>query len=100
VDTVALIARLKPGCEERAAQLLSSGPPFDPGERGLSRHSVYLSAGEVVFVFEGDEVEWIVEEMVSEPTGGSFAAALDAWRELVDGPPRIGRAAYTWERPR
>ena len=62
MDTVALIARLKPGCEERAAQLLSSGPPFDPGERGLSRHSVYLSAGEGVFLFEGDQVEWIVRD--------------------------------------
>jgi hypothetical protein len=98
MERVALIARLKPGCEEQAAQLLSTGPPYDPGERGLSRHAVYLSAGEVVFVFEGDEVEWIVEEMVSEPASGSLAAALDAWRELVDGPPRIARAAYAWQR--
>ena len=50
-------------------------------------------------MFEGDEVEWIVEEMVQEPAGGSVAAALDAWRELVDGPPRIARAAFSWERP-
>jgi hypothetical protein len=98
MERVALIARLKPGSEEQAAQLLSTGPPYDPGERGLSRHAVYLSAGEVVFVFEGDEVEWIVEEMVSEPASGSLAAALDAWRELVDGPPRIARAAYAWQR--
>ena len=96
METVALIARLKPGSEEQAAQLLAAGPPFDPSARGLSRHAVYLSAGEVVFVFEGDEVEWIVEEMVSEPASGSLAAALDAWRELVDGPPRIARAAYSW----
>lgn len=92
-----MIARLKPGSERRAAQLVAEGPPFDPGDRGLSRHAVYLSAGEVVFVFEGDEVEWIVEEMVQEPAGRSVAAALDAWRDLVDGPPRIGRAAYAWE---
>jgi hypothetical protein len=87
-----------PGAEERAAQLVADGPPFDPAGRGLSRHTVYLSAGEVVFVFEGDEVEWIVEEMVLEPAGRSVAAALDAWRDLVDGPPRIARAAYDWER--
>jgi hypothetical protein len=92
----ALIARLRPGCEEQAAALVAAGPPFDPGERGLSGHTVYLSAGEVVFVFEGDEVEWIVEEMVQEPGGGSVAAALDAWRELVEGPPRIARCAYSW----
>jgi hypothetical protein len=97
VDRVALIARLKPGCEEQAAELVAGGPPFDPAARGLSGHVVYLSAGEVVFVFEGEEVEWIVEEMVQEPGGGSVAAALDAWRDLVDGPPRIARAAYEWE---
>ena len=48
---------------------------------------------------KGDEVEWIVEDMVQEPGGGSVTAALDAWRELVDGPPRIGRAVFSWERP-
>jgi hypothetical protein len=99
MEMLALIARLRPGAEERAAQLVAYGPPFDPGGRGLLRHTVYLSAGEVVFVFEGDEVEWIVEDMVQEPAGGAVAAALDAWRDLVDGPPRIGRAAYSWERP-
>jgi hypothetical protein len=99
VERLALIARLKPGTEERAARLIEGGPPFDPGERGLVRHVVYLSAGEVVFVFEGDEVEWIVEEMVQEAAGGSVAAALEQWRELVDGPPRIGRAAFAWEHP-
>jgi len=98
VGRLALIARLKPGSEERASQLLEGGPPFDPAATGLSRHAVYLSAGEVVFVFEGDEVEWIVEEMVQEPAGRSVSSALDAWRELVDGQPRIARAAYFWER--
>jgi hypothetical protein len=97
VERLALIARLKPGSEEEAAKLVASGPPFDPAASGLSRHAVYLSAGEVVFVFEGDEVEWIVEEMVQEP-GGSVSSALDAWRELTDGPPRIARDAYFWER--
>lgn len=97
MQRLALIARLKPGTEEQAARLVAGGPPFDPAERGLGRHAVYLSAGEVVFVFEGDEVEWIVEEMIHEPAGGTMAVALDAWRELVDGPPRIARSVYSWE---
>jgi hypothetical protein len=99
VERFALIARLRPGTEEQATRLVEAGPPFDPGERGLARHTVYLSAGEVVFVFEGDEVEWIVEEMVQEPAGGAVGAALRAWRELADGPPRIARAVYGWQRP-
>ncbi len=92
MDRVALIARLKPGTEEQAAQLVAAGPPFDPGDRGLSRHVVYLSAGEVVFVFEGDEVEWIVEDMVA----GRRKSPRSSWRAL-DGPPdRAPR--YTWRR--
>ena len=65
--------------------LLEQGPPFNPAERGLARHAVYLSAGEVVFVFEGDEVASIVNEIVSEPFG-AVAEALGRWRELVEDP--------------
>jgi hypothetical protein len=96
VKRLALIARLQPGSEERAGELIAKGPPFDLAEAGLSRHVVYLSAGEVVFVFEGDEVEWIVEEIVNEPFG-RVAEAFGTWRELVDGQPRIARAAFFWE---
>ena len=98
MERIALVARLKPGSEEHAAALIQAGPPFDPGERGFDRHAVYLSAGEVVFVFEGQEVEWLVDEIVNEPSGGTVSAALGAWRDLVEGPPRIARAAYGWER--
>jgi hypothetical protein len=99
VGSFAIVARLLPGSEERAAELIRKGPPFDPGERGFGRHAVYLSAGEVVFVFEGDEVEWLVEEMVQEPAGGVLTSALAEWEDLVEGPPRIARAAFAWERP-
>ena len=97
MNRIALVARLKPGAEEHAAELLEQGPPFDPGERGFDRHAVYLSAGEVVFVFEGDEVEWIVDEIVNE-SFGAVAQALGMWRELAEGPPRIARSVYAWER--
>jgi hypothetical protein len=97
VGSIAIVARLRPGSEEQAAELIRKGPPFDPGERGFGRHAVYLSAGEVVFVFEGDEVEWLVEEMVGEPAG-VLASALAEWEDLVEGPPRIARAAFAWER--
>jgi len=95
VDRIALVARLKPGTEERAEQLLAGGPPFDPRESGFNRHEVYVSASEVIFVFEAQEVEWILDEMMSE-LGGSLPPALAAWRDLVDGPPRIARPAFVW----
>jgi hypothetical protein len=93
MNRIALVARLKPGAEYQASGLLEQGPPFDPAERGLVRHAVYLSAGEVVF--EGDEVEWIVNEIVNEPFG-AVAEALGTWRELVEDPPRIARPVYSW----
>jgi len=96
MNRIALVARLKAGTEDRATALLAQGPPFDPGKHGFERHAVYLSAGEVVFVFEGEEVEWIVDEIVNEPFG-AVAEALGSWRELVEDPPRIARPVYVWE---
>ncbi len=96
---IAIIARLIPGAEPRAAELISAGPPFDPHERGFERHSVYLSATEVMFVFEGHEVEWLVDALVDEPFHWMLDEALDKWRPIVEGPPRIAREVFSWERP-
>lgn len=98
MEQLAIVARLKPGAESRAAELIEKGPPFNPAESGLDRHAVYLSAGEVVFVFEGREVEWIVEELVDDPFRMLAAEALEEWRPLVDGEPRIARPAFVWTR--
>jgi hypothetical protein len=46
--------RLKPGATRAAEDLLSEGPPFDPGEAGLSAHAAYLSDDRVFLVFEGE----------------------------------------------
>ena len=95
---LAIIARLKDGCEPEAAKLLAEGPPFDPEERNLDSHAVYLSAGEVVFVFEGPDVDVVVEDMVDSAFEPRVRAAFDTWRPLIDGQPRIGRLAYEWTR--
>jgi hypothetical protein len=97
MEQLALVARLKSGAEPLAAELIGKGPPFDPGEAGLTRHAVYLSAGEVVFVFEGHEVEWVVNDMVDNPFRSQVREAMNAWRPLVESPPRIARAAYVWQ---
>jgi hypothetical protein len=99
MERLALIARLKPGSEVRADDLIKQGPPFDPAEIGFTRHSVYLSATEVVFVFEGQQVEWMVDDLVE----GDFlhprlSDALEAWRAVIDGAPRIAREKFSWER--
>ena len=96
MEQLAIVARLKTGVEPRAAELLAKGAPFDPATSGLRRHTVFLSADEVVFVFEGDEVEWTVDRLIDEPFHWDLLAAFDEWRPLIDGHPRIARMAYAW----
>lgn len=98
MEQIAIVVRLKDGMNERARTLIANGAPFDPGEEGLTRHAVYLSSHEVVFVFEAHEVEWIVDDVVTEPFRWTVSEAFDAWRPLIDGEPRIARVAYAWER--
>lgn len=95
---MAIIARLKSGCEERAAELIARGAPFDPEETGFDRHTVFLSATEVVFVFEGTEVDARVDELVENPSPWMLSDAFDNWRPLIEGRPRIARERYFWER--
>ena len=85
MERVAIIAHLKEGSEQRAAELVRAGPPFDLADTGIVRHSVYVSAHEVVFVFEGHEVEWIVDQLIDEPFHYELHRALEQWREIVDG---------------
>jgi len=99
MERLVIVARLKDGAWTRAGELLEQPPPFELEGSGLLRHSIFLSAGEVVFIFEGDQVEWIVDEQLA----GQFlhpvlADALDAWRPLVDGSPRMAREHFSWER--
>src|SRR5688500_9949410 len=54
-ERLAIVARLKEGSAQRAAELVGAGPPFDLAGCGIARHSVYISSGEAVFVFEGDQ---------------------------------------------
>ena len=97
MERVAIVAHLKQGCGPKAAELIAAGPPFELAETGIARHSVYLSAGEVVFVFEGHQVEWMVDELIDSPFQPQLQNALDAWRAIVDGSPRVARQRFAWE---
>jgi hypothetical protein len=96
MEQIAIVARLKSGAEPRAAELIAHGPPFDPRGTGLVRHAVYLSADEVVFVFEGKEVEWVLDRLIDEPFQWPVVDALDEWRPLLEDNPRIARSVYSW----
>ena len=97
MERVVIVARLKEGNGPRAAELIAAGPPFDLAETGIAHHSVYLSAGEVVFVFEGHQVEWMVDDLIDNPFQPKLQSAFDAWRSIVDGSPRIAHQRFEWD---
>jgi hypothetical protein len=97
MERVAIIAHLKEGSQQRATALIAAGPPFDLANTGIVRHSVYISTSEAVFVFEGHEVEWIVDQLIDEPFHYELRSALEQWREIVDGQPRIARERFDWQ---
>jgi hypothetical protein len=90
-----IIARLREDAHEEAEVLLHEGPPFDPEELGLERHAAYLTAGEIVFIFEAPEVEWIVNDLVDDP---GVAALFTLWEKLIEGPPRLAHERFYWSR--
>jgi hypothetical protein len=96
MERVAIVARLKMGSGPRAAELIAAGPPFDLAETGILHQSVYLSTGEVVFVFEGPQVEWIVEDLIDDAFQPELQRAFDRWRPILDGTPRIARERFGW----
>jgi hypothetical protein len=97
MERIAIVANLKPGTEERARKLLEGGPPFDVATAGATRHVVYASTSDVVFVFEGHGLERRLHGIVSAPFESALTSALDQWRDVVDGPARIARAVYAWD---
>ena len=95
VERFAIIVRLKPDTHTKAAQLIAAGPPFDPAAVGLESHSVFLAQESVAFVFEGREAGSVVSDNVDDPFR---SPVFEAWATFLDGPPRIARQAYHWER--
>ena len=95
---LAIVVPLKKGAEEAAATLLAAGPPFRPEEAGFKRHAVYLTDREALFIFEGSEVEWSLDDLIDDVFHPLLQDALDRWGDLVDGSPRRARSVYSWTR--
>ena len=50
-----------------------------------------------MFVFEGHEVEWIVDAMIQDPFRPMLSDAFASWRPLVEDEPRIARPVFSWQ---
>ena len=96
LSRVLVIVPLQPGSAERAAELLTNGPPFDPEALGLDRHEVHLTDEEAVFVFETVS-QATFDRLVAD---ASLWAAAAAWNDLIAAPPRLAVDAYSWKRSR
>jgi hypothetical protein len=97
VERIAIVATLKADGYERAQELVKEGPPFDLGSAIFERHAVYLSPHEIVFVFEGPEVEWKLDDLMSDFRQPKLSETFDEWRDLIDGDPRMAGEAFYWE---
>jgi hypothetical protein len=95
MDRLILIAKLRAGSEADALRTVEDGPPFAIDAMPFERHSVHIAAGTVIFVFEGEDCECLVQDIVNDPVVG---AALSAWAQLLDGTPTIAQPAYAWTR--
>jgi hypothetical protein len=93
-ERIAVVAKLLPGSRERATQILAKGAPYGLGLAGFRRHSVFLAAEVVVFVFEGPRIGGLVRDLVDDPTR---SAAFSVWGPLLDGTPALAREEFYWE---
>ncbi|CAN5340458.1 hypothetical protein BH20ACT13_BH20ACT13_03570 [soil metagenome] len=90
-----VVVSLKDGAIDRVRELVAQGPPFDLAETPLTRHELFLTQREAIFVFEADSddgLRMLLDEL-------DIWAAAAVWGELVAGPPRLADVAYAWERP-
>ena len=93
-ERVAVVATLRPGSRERAAQILAKGAPYGLALAGFRRHIVFLAGEAVVFVFEGAGVEGLVRDLVNDP---ARSAAFSVWAPLLEGTPVLAREEFYWE---
>jgi hypothetical protein len=105
-EQLVVVVPLKAGCLGRAKKLLAEGPPIDPAALGLTSHTVYLCAGEAVFVFRGLDVDTKVSRAMRSPA--VWRAGL-GWQECIAGRPRLSHSvdmlnaeatvAFSWSAP-
>jgi hypothetical protein len=89
--SVVVVAPLTHGAGKAAEALIAAGPPFDLAGTGVTAHSVFLSGGEVVFLFEGDDLD--LDGVAGDPV---VAAAFARWAPLLAGTPRVAEERYRW----
>jgi hypothetical protein len=65
---VGIVVPLRKRAHEDAAALIEQGPPFDLEALGIERHDVLLSEREAIFVFEGRQLDEMMQRLVRDPS--------------------------------
>ena len=98
MERYVVATRLKPGAVPAAEELLSAGPPFDPGETGLSAHAASISNDSVFLVFEGEAAHATALQLPKK-----HVLEVSRWQDIVWELPSViadvpadARCLYRW----
>ena len=93
MDRFMIVAPLTRGVGKAAEALIASGPPSISPRAARRPTTVFLSGGEVVFLFEGPEVDLALGDLANDPV---VSASFARWAPLLAGTPRLARETYRW----
>ena len=91
-----VVVPLKVGAADRARGLLTGGSPLALEETDFRGHAVHVTDREVIFVFDSSGASATLTLPAEDAALWQVAVA---WREVMDGKPRVARLAFSWERP-
>ncbi|HEX2505748.1 MAG TPA: hypothetical protein VHK22_06020 [Gaiellaceae bacterium] len=95
MQRIAISLLLAPGTRERAEELVAEGPPIDLAEAGFTAHSILLGNDQAVFIFEGEDVERTVRDLLDDP---ARASSFAAWAAILAESPRSLREVFSWKK--
>jgi hypothetical protein len=90
---VGIVVPLRKRVFADAAALIEQGPPFDLEAIGVERHDVLLSEREVIFLFEGTQLDETMQRLLHDP---SVWQAASGWARVIAGPPRLAEQHFGW----
>jgi len=90
---VGIVVPLRKRGLANTAALIEQGPPFDLEAIGVARHDVLLSEREVIFLFEGTQLDETMQRLLQDP---SVWQAASGWARVIAGPPRLAEQRFGW----
>jgi hypothetical protein len=90
---VGIVVPLRKRALAEAAALIEQGPPIDLAAIGVERHEVLLSEREVIFLFEGTQLDETIQRLLGDR---SVWQAASGWARVIAGPPRLAQQRFGW----